>query len=188
MPEPSSVTALLASYSQGNRDALDQLMPILYGELRLLAHRARFSWKNDPATPGTTSLVHEAFLNLVDRNHSGFENRAHFLYFASVAMRHILIDEARGQGRLKRGHGSPLAPLDGLQLVAPERSSELLAIDEALTRLTAENERLARIVECRIFGGLTVDETAAALSVSEVTVRRGWNAACAWLHQQVKRR
>jgi RNA polymerase sigma-70 factor, ECF subfamily len=79
MPEPS-VTALLASYSQGNREALDQLMPILYGELRMLAHRARYSWKNDPAAPGTTSLVHEAFLKLVDRNHPGFENRAHFLY------------------------------------------------------------------------------------------------------------
>ena len=186
MPEPASVTALLAAYSRGNREVLDQLIPLLYSELRLLAHRARFTWKNDPAAPGTTSLVHEAFLNLIDRNHAHFQDRAHFLYFASVAMRHILIDEARGRGRLKRGPGA-LAPLDGLQLVAPEKSAELLALDDALHILAAENERLARIVECRIFGGLTVEETATALSISEVTVRRGYNTACAWLHQYVKR-
>jgi RNA polymerase sigma factor (TIGR02999 family) len=136
--------------------------------------------------PGTTSLVHEAYLKLAGQAGLGHANRRQFYALASRAMRTILIDNARWHGRVKRGGGRARASLEETVLVSAERSEELLALDEALTRLEAQDPRLARIVECRCFGGLTVEETAEALDLSSATVKRGWSLARTWLYRALK--
>jgi RNA polymerase sigma factor (TIGR02999 family) len=184
MEGPGDVTALLAAYSRGQSKALDQLLPLVYDELRRLAHRRRYQWREEPA-PGTTSLVHEAYLNLVDHSRCQWQDRRHFFYFASVAMRNILIDNARRYRRLKRsGDAEPLERHEP-RLVSQARSEELLALDDALTRLQQADERLAHIVECRFFGGLSIEETAEALSLSPATVKRGWITARSWLYKEL---
>ena len=160
-------------------------MPLVYSELKALARINRVRWRGFEA-PGTTSLVHEAYLKLADRSGSAYANRRQFYALASRAMRSILIDNARWHGRAKRGGGRAKAVLDESTLVSAERSEELLALDEALDRLEAQEPRLARIVECRCFGGLTVDETADALDVSPATVKRGWSLARSWLYRALR--
>lgn len=164
---------------------LSELMPLVYGELKVLARSNRYRW-NGVESLGTTSLVHEAYLKLADQDRSEFSNRRQFYALASKAMRSILIDNARWHSRQKRGGGQRPAVLEESMLVSAERSEDLLALDEALNQLEGHQPRLARIVECRCFGGLTVDETAEALDVSTATVKRGWSLARAWLYRMLK--
>lgn len=169
----------------GRNGILQELMPLVYGELKILARANRYRW-NGVESLGTTSLVHEAYLKLADQNRSEFSNRRQFYALASKAMRSILIDNARWHGRQKRGGGRRPAALEENMLVSAERSEELLALDEALNSLEEREPRLARIVECRCFGGLTVEETAEALDVSSATVKRGWSLARTLLYRALK--
>jgi len=184
MPAPEDLTTLLSAFANGDTGAAEQLMPLVYSELRGIAHRRRWSWIG-PDAPDTTSLVHEAYLHLVDRKGVPWESRAHFFYFASVAMRNILVDHAKLLRRAKRGGGLMQVELAEHLIVSRQRSLELLALDEALDLLESQEERLAKIVECRFFGGLTVEETAEALEISPATVKRGWDTARAWLYQHL---
>jgi RNA polymerase sigma factor (TIGR02999 family) len=159
---------------------MDQLLPLVYGELRRLARSHRRGWWH--VGPGTVSLVHEAYLKLVDQTQVEWHNRAQFFCIASRAMRSVLIDDARRRLRKKRVAERDAVPFED-HLVAEEgRSADLLALDEALERLRGEDERLADIVECRFFGGLTVEEIGETLGISAATVKRGWIVARAWLH------
>jgi RNA polymerase sigma factor (TIGR02999 family) len=185
MPEPDNLTTLLSAFAQGEKGAAERVVPLVYDELRRIAHRRRWQWVSQDA-PATTSLVHEAYAHLMKREVESWENRAHFFYFASVAMRNILVDHAKHVHREKRGGGKRQVELAEQMLVSEQKSTELLALNEALDQLAVEEERLARIVECRFFGGLTVEETAEALSISPATVKRGWDTARAWLFQRLR--
>ena len=178
---------LFESKSTERQDLLEQLMPLVYGELKALARANRYRWQ-DQRPPGTTSLVHEAYLKLADHPGSSYPSRRHFYCVASRAMRSILIDNARWYQRKKRGGGQPPVELKNEieMLVSADRSEELLELNEALDRLAERDQRVARIVECRFFGGLTTEETAAALDVSPATVKRGWSFARAWLYQAMQ--
>jgi RNA polymerase sigma factor (TIGR02999 family) len=164
---------------------LQELMPLVYVELKVLARANRYRWSGVESL-GTTSLVHEAYLKLAGQTRVDYANRRQFYALASKAMRSILIDNARWHGRQKRGGGRKPVVLEESMLVSAERSEELLALDEALDRLEDREPRLARIVECRCFGGLTVDETAEALDVSSATVKRGWRLARTLLYRALK--
>jgi RNA polymerase sigma factor (TIGR02999 family) len=189
MTEIGEITRLLQRLEREpavHRPALlDQLMPLVYGELKALARTNRYRW-NGLQAPGTTSLVHEAYLKLAEQGPTAKANRRQFFALASRAMRSILIDNARWHGRQKRGGGRNPLPLDESTLVSAERSEELIALDQGLTSLEEQEPRLARIVECRCFGGLTVEETAEALEVSPATVKRGWRLARAWLYRELQ--
>jgi RNA polymerase sigma factor (TIGR02999 family) len=170
---------------EGRAAVLSELMPLVYGELKALARSNRFRWRGVDA-PGTTSLVHEAYLKLADSTPADLANRRQFYALASKAMRSILIDNARWHARQKRGGGRRRTEFEETMLVSAERSEELLALDQALAELEDREPRLARIVECRCFGGLTVDETAVALEVSSATVKRGWSLARTWLYRALR--
>jgi RNA polymerase sigma factor (TIGR02999 family) len=184
MAGASDVTGLLIALSKGDREAANAVMPLVYDELRRIARSRRRQSANWFA-PGTTSLVHEVYLNLVDQTRLHYESRGQFYYLASVAMRNLLIDNAKRFHRKKRAGDLHPEPLGEEMLVSKERSDELLLINDLLARLESSNERLCRIVECRFFGGLTVEETAAALSLSPATVKRGWDTARAWLYKEL---
>ena len=173
--------------STERQDLLEQLMPLVYGELKALARANRYRWQ-DQRSPGTTSLVHEAYLKLADHPGASYPSRRHFYCVASRAMRSILIDNARWYQRKKRGGGQRSVELKNEleMLVSADRSEELLDLNEALDRLAERDQRVARIVECRFFGGLTTEETATALDVSPATVKRGWSFARAWLYQAMQ--
>lgn len=156
-------------------------MPHVYGELKMLARAHRVRWEGR-RNPGTTSLVHEAYIKLVGDG-SSFASRGHFYALASRIMRSVLVDNARRFQREKRGGGVEPLPLDESLFVSARRSQELLALDDALKDLEERKPELARIVECRCFGGLTVDETAAALEVSAASVKRRWTLARSWLYR-----
>jgi len=164
---------------------LQELMPLVYGELKALARSNRYRW-NGVESIGTTSLVHEAYLKLADQTRAEFACRRQFYALASRAMRSILIDNARWHARQKRGGGRRPEVLEESMLVSAERSEDLLALDEALGHLESREPRLAKIVECRCFGGLTIDETAEALDVSSATVKRGWSLARTWLYRALR--
>ena len=183
MDRRAEVTALLTDAGAGKRDAVQRLMPLVYEELRVLARHHRWQWR-DERTPGTLSLVHEAYMRLVDQS-VDWENRSQFFYLASRAMRSVLVDNARHFSRLKRGGGQPSLEVTEDLLVSEERSDELVALDGALARLEAADPRLAQIVECRFFGGLTIEEVAETLRLSPATVKRGWTTARAWLFQEL---
>ena len=185
MPAPDNLTTLLSAFAHGDQGAADELIPLVYEELRRTAHRRRWQW-HEAESPDTTSLVHEAYLRLLNREGEAWDNRGHFFYFASVAIRNILVDHARQVHRSKRGGGWHQVELTEDAAVSVQKSAELLELDEALGRLAASEERLARIVECRFFGGLTVEETAEALGVAPATVKRGWDTARAWLFQHLR--
>jgi RNA polymerase sigma factor (TIGR02999 family) len=182
---PGEITELILEARHGSRDALDRLLPLVYEELRRMAHRALLRERGGH-TLNTTTLVHEAYLKLVDQERAGWNDRIHFLALAATAMRRILIDYARRQKRLKRGGERWAVTLDDAMLVADQRADMLLALDEELSSLAALNERLSRVVECRFFAGLTVEETAAALRVTTRTVERDWQKARAWLYVQLE--
>ena len=187
------VTQLLALLPDGDVAAMDELFALLYDELRAIAHRQRRRWQGDD-TLQTTALVHEAFLKLVDQDRIAAESRAHFLGVAARAMRHILCNYARDQRAQKRGGGVVHVVLDESKgnavssNVPSEPMGVLISLDEALRRLERVDPRQSKVVECRFFGGLTIDETAGALGVSQRTVKRDWAMAQAWLHREMSMR
>ncbi len=175
---------MLIAYGQGDRRALDRLLPMVYSELHGIAARQMRHERADH-TLNATALVHEVYLKLMDQNKVSWQNRAHFYAIAARAMRQVLISYARKHNAEKRGGGAPNTLLDGKEIALGERADELLALDEALTRLAGFDERLAQVVEYRFFGGLTIEETAALLDVSTMTVKRDWNKAKAWLYREL---
>lgn len=183
-PSPQDVTQMLIAWQRGDSAALDQLMPLVYDELRRLAHRYM---RRDRAghTLQTTALVNEAYLRLADQKNMNWQSRAHFFALAAQVMRHLLIDYARRRRYAKRGGGARQVTLDEGAAVSPERSAELLALDEALRRLSALDPRKGQIVELRYFGGLSVKETAEVLGISDITVKREWSKAKAWLYREL---
>ena len=184
-PSPShEVTQLLSEWSQGDQAALDKLMPMVYKELRRLA-RQYLNKEKKGRTLQTSDLVHEAYLRLVGQRRVHWQNRAHFYGIAAELMRRILVDQARRRGRIKRGGGVITTTLDQEIVVSGQPTVDVIGIDEALTKLSQIDERKARIVELRFFGGLEVRETAAFLKISETTVMREWKLAKAWLHREL---
>ena len=180
MTSAHDVTALLVAWGDGDRAALDSLLPLVYAQLKGLA-RARMRGERGGHSLQTTALVNEAYLRLVDYRRVRARDRSHFLAIAAQAMRRILIEHARARAAGKRdGGGAPLA-LDAADAQAIARAGELVALDEALAELAAFDSRKAQVVELKYFGGLTNDETAAALEISGATVEREWSAARAWL-------
>ena len=176
----AEVTALLLGDGGGDPEALRKVIPLVYAELRALARRHRARWSDD-AAPGTASLVHEAYDRLAALQDVQWHSRAQFFYLASRAMRSILIDHAKHRGRAKRGGCQRPQPISDDIADTDSDAEELLALDDALTRLSVSNERLGKIVLCRVFGGLTIDETAEALELSPASVKRGWAVARSWL-------
>ena len=182
MTEPGEVTRLLQAFSGGDSTAMDELLPLVYDELRALAHARRRGWRD---AEGTTALVNEAYLRLVRQDGVEWDGRAQFFAIASRAMRSVLVDQARQARRKKRGGGERPRSLEDSDAVDNAHLDELLALDGALERLAADNERAVRIVECRVFGGLSVEETANALSISPATVKRGWSFGRAMLFDEL---
>lgn len=185
-PRAPGAPDVLTDLRAGSQESIDRLVPVLYDELRRIAHyrlqRSRRAGKQD-ATLATTALVNEAYLKLVDQDEARWKDRAHFLALAAVAMRHILIDRVKARSRRKRGGGELEVTFDD-HLLADVRSAErLLEIDDALTRLGEVAPRLARVVECRFYGGLSEEETAEALQVTVRTVQRDWVKARALLQR-----
>ncbi|MDX6612120.1 MAG: hypothetical protein QOD75_1306 [Blastocatellia bacterium] len=183
-PRADAVTQLLMDWSAGDQEALNQLMPLVYRELRRLAHQ-HLNRENPGRTLQTTDLVHEAYLRLVDQKRTRWQNRAHFYGVAAQLMRRILVDRARHRRRAKRGGGVAMVSLDETAVVVPQPKVDMIAFDEALTRLARLDQRKARIVELRYFGGLSVAESAELLKISAVTVMRDWKTAKAWLHREL---
>lgn len=182
---PKDVTALLAGVTKGDQQAASELIPLVYNELRRLASRYMRRERMDH-TLQATALVHEVYLKLVQDPSADWQNRAHFFGIAAQVMRHILVDHARGHGREKRGAGQQAVSLEEALVFSPEKSVELLELDESLRRLTKLDPRQGRIVELRFFGGLTVEETAHLLGISPKTVNREWSMAKAWLHGDLR--
>jgi len=178
------ITHLLLAWGQGDQAALDTLMPLVYGELRKVAAR-HLRGQRAGHTLQTTALVNEAYLRLIDASQVKWQDRAHFFAVAAHFMRRILVDFARSRNYQKRGGGAQQVSLAEALAIEPERGADLLALDEALTRLQALNERQAQVVELRYFGGLSEEESAEALKVSVRTVRRDWNFARVWLHREL---
>jgi len=178
------VTELLGKWSQGDQAALIELTPLIYEELRRLAHR-EMGAERPYHTLQTTALVNEAYLRLADQTNPQWQNRAHFFAVAARAMRQILVSYARSQCAQKRGGGAPKMELDEAALVSPEESQEIIDLHEALERLAALDSRKAQIVELKYFGGLNYDEMAEVLKISSITVRRDWRFAKAWLYTQL---
>ncbi len=182
--DSDNVTRLLLEWGDGNQQALEALVPLIYKELRNLAHN--FLYRERPGhTLQTTALVHEAYLKLIDQNDARWQNRAHFFAIAAQAMRRILIDSARKHAAAKRGGPQEELSLDEVADIALEPDGNLLKLDEALNQLAKIDPRQSRIVELRYFGGLTIEETAEVISVSPATVKREWMMARAWLHQEI---
>jgi len=177
------ITQLLRDMSRGQRDALDRLIPMVYDELREIAHR-QLRNERSGHTLSTTALVQEAYLRLVNVNQVQWKDRAHFVAVAARVMRRILVDYARARSRDKRGGDAVRIPLTDVPDIAVA-DGDLIAFDGTLDRLEAINERLCRVVECRCFGGMSVDETAAALGTSPATVKRDWAFSRAWLNREL---
>ena len=185
--DSDNVTRLLIEWGDGNQQALEALVPLIYKELRNLAHN--FLYRERPGhTLQTTALVHEAYLKLIDPNDARWQNRAHFFAIAAQAMRRILIHSARKHAAAKRGGPQAELSLDEVADIALEPDINLLKLDEALNELAKIDPRQSRIVELRYFGGLTIEETAEVISVSPATVKREWMMARAWLHQEITER
>ena len=178
------VSQLLIDWSNGDRAALDKLMPLIDEELRRLAHRY-MRQERAGHTLQTTALVNEAFLRLVNRKNLQWQNRAHFFGIAAQLMRTILVDHARSHASAKRGGGARKLELNEALVVSQQKASEVIALDEALKQLALIDPRQSRIVELRFFGGLTVEEAAEVLNVSPVTIKREWRTAKAWLYHEL---
>ena len=179
-PSSESITQLLTEWRDGDKTALDRLIPLVYEELRRLAHH--YLRRERPGyTLQTSALVNEAYLRLVDHKGMRWQNRAHFYAVAAQAMRRILVDHARSRDAAKRGGGANLIGLDEAATAAQMQAANLLALNEALNQLALIDKRKSRIVELRYFGGMSVEETAEVIGVSPVTVMREWSSAKAWL-------
>jgi RNA polymerase sigma-70 factor (ECF subfamily) len=183
---PADVTAVLLAWRGGDAAALDQLIPIVYAELRRLAHGYMRDERPDHPLQ-TTALVHEAYLRLVDVKRTDWESRSHFFAVTAQMMRRVLVEAARRRDAGKRGGDASHLALDEALLPAPERRADLVALDEALDRLAAVDARKARVVELNYFGGLSVEETAHVLGVSVETVARDWRMAKLWLQRDLSR-
>ena len=185
-PAPDHVTQLLIDCSNGSQDAFKQLFPLVYEELRRLAHR--YMTQERPGhTLQTTAVVHEAYLRLIDQKHVQWQNRAHFFAIASQMMRRILITHAQSHAYAKRGGGALKVSLDEAAVLSQERASDLIALNEALNGLTAIDPRRSQVVQLRFFGGLSNEEIAEVLNISTNTVTRDWNVAKAWLHREMRK-
>jgi RNA polymerase sigma factor (TIGR02999 family) len=186
MTPPSDITRLLHAWSDGDQTALEQLLPLIERELHRLARN--YMRREHPGhTLQTTALVNEAYFRLVDQKSVHWQNRAHFFGIAAQIMRRILLNYARDRHRAKRGGTAVQVSLSEVSVITAEKSAELIALDEALTRLGEIDERSCRVIELRYFGGLSVEETAEVLGVSTVTVARDWKMAKAWLAREIGR-
>ena len=181
----ADVTALLRKWTAGDKSAIEQLTPLIYGELRRLAHRHLRRERRDH-TLQSTALVHEAWLRLVDQKQAQWQDRAHFFAVSGQMMRRILVDHARAQHREKRGGGAPVLVLDEGIDIPRERSLELIALDDALHDLARLDARQSQVIELRFFGGLSVEETAEVLKISAQSVLRDWKLAKAWLRHYLQ--
>jgi RNA polymerase sigma-70 factor (ECF subfamily) len=181
------LTRLLEAWSNGDQQALDQLMPLVYEELRRLAHRYMKS-ERAGHTLQTTALVNEAYLRLINVKGVSWQGRAHFFAISAQLMRRVLVDFARSRHYAKRGGGAQRVSLDEAMVISDGSYEEVLALDEALSSLASFDERKSRVVEMRFFGGLSVEETAEALKVSPETVLRDWRLAKVWLTRELKPR
>ena len=186
-PSPADVTSLLNELAAGDQEAAAKLVPLVYEELHRLA-TSRLRHERPDHTLQATALVHEAYMKLVAQRDAKWQNRTQFFAVASQVMRRILVDYARGQQRIRRGGKQQKVSLDDVLLVSPDRTEEVLAVNESLLRLEKFDFRQGRIVELRYFGGLTVDEAAEILGVSSKTVMREWKIAKAWLYGDLKER
>src|SRR5213592_45731 len=183
--EGRNVSQLLRELSQGEPGALDRLIPVVYDELRRIAH-GQLQGERSGHTLSTTALVHETYLRLVQIDRVEWRDRSHFFAVAARVMRRVLIDYARARQREKRGGDAVHVPLAEAQDIPLGRAADdLLALDEALARLETQSERQCRVVECRCFAGMTVEETAAALGISVATVKRDWTFSRAWLNREL---
>jgi RNA polymerase sigma factor (TIGR02999 family) len=183
--QTSQISGLLASWREGDRHALDRLLPLIRNELHRLARRylarERKSYAMQPS-----SLVQEAFLRLLPGAGAGWRDRAHFFAAASQVMRHVLVDQARERRRVKRGEAAVHIPVDAAVVLSPDQVDEIVAVDLALQRLAKEDMRKSRVFEMRFFGGMSVEETAEALGVAPNTVIRDWSFARAWLRRELR--
>lgn len=187
MSETHKITQMLHKWSDGNREALEELMPLVYQELHRQATRY-LRRERQGHTLQTTALIHEAYLKLIDQRAVNWQSRTHFFAIAAQLMRRILVDHARTKNREKRGGDFLIMPLEEAALIAGnEKSVDLIALDQALNRLAEIDEQQARIVELRYFSGLTLEDTAEALKISRSTVVQDWNMAKAWLHRELTR-
>ncbi|MGD8377022.1 MAG: sigma-70 family RNA polymerase sigma factor [Acidobacteriota bacterium] len=185
MTERGEVTRLLSAYGGGDREAFGKLVPMVYDDLRRIARRHLGRGRRGE-TLDTTSLVHEAYLKLVDQKQASYENRGHFFAVSAIAMRQVIIAHARRHAASKRGGGQRAVTLDEERIAVDEQAEQLLALDDALNRLAARDERLGRVVECRFFAGLSEEETAEAMGVSLRTAQRDWMRARAWLREELR--
>ena len=184
MDDALDVTQILKDAGRGRRDALNEVVPLIYDELRRIA-ATQLSGERPDHTLSTTALVHEAYFKLVDIRRVEWQDRAHFFAVAARQMRRVLIDHARTRRRDKRGGDAVMVPLDAAAGLPSMDAESLIMLDDALVKLEERNERQARVVECRCFVGLSVEETAAALDISTSTVKRDWAFARAWLNQRL---
>jgi RNA polymerase sigma factor (TIGR02999 family) len=182
--EPDKLTELLAAWSDGDKAALEQLTPIVYQELYRLA-AGHLAHERAGHTLQATALVNEAYVRLINQKRVRWQNKAHFLGIAAQMMRRILVDYARSRRYAKRGGGAPVVSLDEAAAVSVEQASNLVAVNDALVRLSELDARKGRVVELRFFGGLSVEEAAEVLQVSPNTVLREWRTAKAWLHREL---
>jgi len=183
-PSPSNVTQMLHDWSDGDREAFDKLVPIVYEELRRQA--VRYLRRERPGhTLQTTALIHEAYIRLIDQTNVRWQNRAHFFGIAAQLMRRILVDHARSRQAAKRGGSDIKVPLEEAIIASEGREVDLVALDEALERLAAIDPQQSRVVELKFFSGLSVEETAEVLGISPRTVKRDWNVAKGWLRREI---
>jgi len=183
----AEITQILLNWKKGDEAAFEELIPLVYPELKRLA-RSHMRRENPGHTLQTSALINEAYLRLVDQQNVQWQDRGHFFAVSARIMRHILTDHARGHSRNKRGAGAPHVPLDEAEALAQERAAEIIALDEALKTLAAVDARKSQLVELRFFGGLTVEETAEVMGLSPITIKREWRSAKAWLHTEVRNR
>jgi RNA polymerase sigma-70 factor, ECF subfamily len=179
----NEVTKLLESWSNGKHEALDELMPLVYQELRRMA-KQYMNRQPSEHTLQTTALIHEAYLKLADNQGKNWQNRAHFFAVAAQAMRHILVDHARSHKTDKRGEAQ-IVSLEDVAIISNERAVEIVTLNEAIENLSKVDERKSRVVELRYFGGLSVEETAEVLKISQETVMRDWRFAKTWLLREL---
>lgn len=187
MPErdPVDVTALLNRWRDGDAAALDRLIELVHNELHRVAHRLMRGERADHILQ-TSALINEAYLRLIDQRRASFNNRAHFLAVSAQIMRRILVDYARSRDYAKRGGRAVHVPVEDIAVAAPERSPDLVALDEALSLLAKEDPRKARVVELRYFAGLTVEQIGEVLEIAPATVMRDWSFARAWLRRRLQ--